>query len=123
MHYCELMNGQINSPKTVKKKNPSHSRNSLINELCGDSKGPGHIVECETSVRLKELGIGQYPHLPGVEAVMGSQVPVVLQDLLDFGWKRKNIIDFYKNYMTQLCKLHDDDDSPKYLKNSWYWQL
>lgn len=60
-------------------------RYSLVNELCADTKGFGHVAQGEGTVGLEQLAVGLDPHLPHIVTVVWRKEPVLLHLLLHQG--------------------------------------
>lgn len=63
--------------------------NSLVDELCADPEGLGHVAQSEGAVGLQQLAVGLDPHLAHVVTVVWREEPVLLHLLLHHGCDTK----------------------------------
>lgn len=63
--------------------------NSLVDELCADPEGLGHVAQSEGAVGLQQLAVGLDPHLAHVVTVVWRKEPVLLHLLLHHGCDTK----------------------------------
>lgn len=61
------------------------ARNSLVDKLCADPEGLGHVAQSEGAVGLQQLAVGLDPHLAHVVTVVWREEPVLLHLLFHHG--------------------------------------
>lgn len=59
--------------------------NSLVDELCADPEGLGHVAQGQGAVGLQQLAVGLDPHLSHIVTVVWRKEPVLLHLLLHHG--------------------------------------
>lgn len=62
---------------------------SLVDELCADPEGLGHVAQSEGAVGLQQLAVGLDPHLAHIVTVVRRKEPVLLHLLLHHGCDAK----------------------------------